>query len=133
MGDMHKINPNKKDAKKKQIKFTAYTLFGSHERLNKESFPIVSEGPIDENQDIYSIIDSLSANVYAIKYGNTHMIKTGRYGNLFNPLSIVSEPRDRGKPSYVFKEFSKEVFDYYVMFLKTKNSAWLLNAERKVF
>lgn len=130
--EIHKINPNKKTAAKKQRKFTAYTLFGSHERLNKDSFPVVEERSIEESDNVYDIIDSLPSNAYAVKCDNLYLIKTGRYGNLLNPMSSIAETKDRGKASFLFKKFNKEVFDYYVMFLKTKNPAWLLNAERKV-
>jgi hypothetical protein len=38
--------------------------------------------------------------------------------------------RHAGRPEWEFKETTKQVFDKYINFLKTKNVAWLNNAER---
>jgi hypothetical protein len=36
-----------------------------------------------------------------------------------------------GKETTLFKEVNKKAFDFYLMFLKTGNGSWILNAERE--
>ena len=62
---------------------------------------------------------------------------TERYTlSLHDALPIYSEGtarkqmRHAGRPEWQFKETTKQVFDKYINFLKTKNVAWLNNAER---
>jgi len=39
--------------------------------------------------------------------------------------------RHAGRPEWEFKETNEQVFTKYIKFLKTKNTAWLNNAERE--
>jgi hypothetical protein len=65
-----------------------------------------------------------------------YYIKTGRDGKLFNPLSLLPADTKKyivthGKSEWVYREVNKKVFDFYLNYLRTKNTSWLLNAERE--
>lgn len=103
-----------------------YTIFGQHDYLDNNQNPRTSE----------------SGNVLAksVKYEHRtkHFLKVGDHGKLYNPIGLYSEgTSDKfmskiGRKAWEFKEVSPMVFDLYVKFLKTKNTAWLRNAEREM-
>ena len=58
-------------------------------------------------------------------------------GKFFDPLSNLEEELKNyeshtGRYRYAYKSVSRECFDLYLSFLKTKNSAFLKNAERRI-
>lgn len=65
---------------------------------------------------------------YSIKYDN---------GKFVNPISIYGSKQDSTfldricKSNDRFKDVNLKVFDMYLRFLRTKNTAWLNNAERE--
>jgi len=65
-------------------------------------------------------------------------IKTGVYGKIYNPIGMFSEGTAAkflaraGKKAWDYKQVNSKVFDMYLSFLKTKNKAWLNNAEREL-
>tara|TARA_B100000959_G_scaffold280118_1_gene341400 strand:- start:895 stop:1287 length:393 start_codon:yes stop_codon:yes gene_type:complete len=67
-----------------------------------------------------------------------HYIKTGTDGLLFNPWGMFSEgtqgdyARTRGKSKWVFSEVNHTCLGLYRWFLKTRNRAYLSNAEREM-
>jgi hypothetical protein len=67
-----------------------------------------------------------------------YYIKVGLYGKVFNPIGLYSEGRANkflskvGKNEFTFTRVNQKVFDMYVNFLRTKNIAWLNNAEREL-
>ena len=103
-----------------------YTIFGKHDWLDDEGFPRINE----ETPDAYA--KSISGNSET-----KFFVKRGRYGKLYNPIGLYSEGtankqlRHAGKPEWEFKKETEKVFNFYINFLKTKNSAWLNNAERE--
>ena len=127
----HKINQGKEVQKSVEEEISThntafYTMFGKHEWVDDGGFPRMDS----ENVDTFakSITDEDKNKFFA---------KRGRYGKLFNPIGIYSEGtagkqmRHAGRHEWQFKEVSKKTFDFYIRFLKTKNSAWLHNAERE--
>ena len=103
-----------------------YTMMGDHDSLDSDKNPVASV----END-----------KVVAKKIVHTkirYFVKSGPYGKLFNPIGLYSEGRGNrfmaksGKNLWNFKEVNQKVFDLYVSFLKTKNTAWLTNAEREM-
>lgn len=103
-----------------------YTMIGDHDYLDEFKNPIAQT----END-----------KVVAKKIVNTkprYFVKSGPYGKLFNPIGLYSEGRGNrfiaksGKNLWSFKEVNNKVFDMYVSFLRTKNTAWLTNAEREM-
>ena len=103
-----------------------YTVFGKHDWLDDDGFPRLDS----EGTDTYA--KAIAGNE-RIKF----FVKRGRHGRLYNPIGLYSEGtankqlRHAGKPEWEFKETTERTFDFYINFLKTKNSAWLSNAERE--
>lgn len=106
---------------------TFYTIVGKHDKLDNENNPIIAKD---------------TGEAYAKKVilnGKTKFyIKTGAYGKVYNPIGLYSEGTaakflaKTGKPAWQFKEVNGRIFDMYVSFLRTKNLAWLNNAEREM-
>jgi hypothetical protein len=103
-----------------------YTIFGKHKLIDNEGNPILNKE---------------TADVFAKKIiGNTtkYFIKIGLYGRIYNPIGAYSEGRHTkfltktGKKEYDFKQVPQKVFDMYINFLRSKNIAWLNNAEREM-
>jgi hypothetical protein len=103
-----------------------YTMIGDHDFLDDSKNPLAK---------------SDNDKVVAKKIVNTktrYFVKSGPYGKLFNPIGLYSEGRGNrfiaksGKNLWTFKEVNNKVFSLYVSFLKTKNTAWLTNAEREM-
>ena len=129
--NFHKINEEKKvqrsvEQEISDQKTAFYTMFGKHDWVDEEGFPRMDSESVDTYAK--SIIDENK---------NKFFVKRGRYGKLFNPIGIYSEGtagkqmRHAGRPEWQFKEASQKTFDFYIRFLKTRNSAWLHNAERE--
>jgi|TARA_R100001163_G_scaffold12639_1_gene11827 hypothetical protein len=123
----HKINSEKQSGDSNTI-VDVFTIFGKHSSSDDDGYPRLPS----EEQDHH--------NAYAkrVSVGNRikYYVKRGRYGRLYNPIGLYSEGtakkqlRHAGRPEWQFKEATEQVFDKYIKFLKTKNVAWLNNAER---
>lgn len=66
------------------------------------------------------------------------LIKIDNSGKFYNPLSPVSSIKNLKLMSSIslehkFKEVNYKTFDMYISFLRSKNQAWLNNAEREDF
>jgi len=67
-----------------------------------------------------------------------YYVKISHDGKLYNPKGLFSEGSHAkflsklGKPQWRFVKVSSKVFDMYLNFLKTKNVAWLNNAQREM-
>lgn len=76
------------------------------------------------------------ARQVSIGKANRYYAKVGPTGRLFNPFGSYEEfesksrRKSRKKP-FELKEVTQRVFEFYLQFLKTKNKAWLTNAERE--
>lgn len=124
MDNLFKI---KKDAVEDTFKYTYYTVFGQHDDLDEEGNPLSKT-----DKKGYAFIKTSN------DHNDTYFIKVGLYGKIFNPIGLYSEGRENkflskiGKNEYNFTKVNKKVFDMYVNFLRTKNLAWLNNAEREL-
>lgn len=104
-----------------------YTILGDHEELDNDNNPIVS----DDN-------DKALAKKITINGKNKFYIKIGAYGRIYNPIGMFSEGKSNkfltqsGKKAWDYREVNGKVFDMYLSFLKTKNIAWLNNAQREI-
>jgi len=121
--DLFKIDQNKKIEK---ATYTYYTILGSH-------------GSIDDNDNPLAKDDkSALAYIKNINNDEQYYIKVGLYGKVFNPIGMYSEGRQNkflskvGKQEYNFTRVNQKVFNMYLNFLRTKNVAWLNNAEREL-
>ncbi len=125
---------NNKNQKDDTLSVKAYTFWGMHETEDSQGFPMLD---LQDDDDIFTI-----PNVYAAEVSKgaktTYYVKRGKYGKLYDPIGMYSEGtqknqmRHAGKPEWSLQTTSKLVFDQYTKYLKTKNSAWLNNAEREV-
>lgn len=103
-----------------------YTILGSHESLDEE------DNPIAKDKDSSLAYSRTSDN------DETYYIKVGLYGKIYNPIGLFSEGKQNkflskvGKNEYNFVKVNSKVFSMYINFLKSKNIAWLNNAEREM-
>ena len=104
-----------------------YTLMGDHDKLDEDELPI-------------SLNDSTKvlAKKTTINHSTKYFVKVGTHGKIYNPIGLFSEGNVNkflskiGKKAWEFKEVNMKVFNLYLSFLKTKNLAWLNNAEREM-
>jgi len=103
-----------------------YTMIGDHDYLDEAKNPLAN----NDNDKV------VAKRLVGTK--TRYFVKSGPHGKLFNPIGLYSEGRGNrfmaksGKNLWAFKEVNNKVFDLYVSFLKTKNTAWLTNAEREM-
>lgn len=114
-----------------------YTIFGKHDDVDQDGKPILSDLQYeDDSQLIAERRDEAYAKVVVSEDRNRYYVKQGPHGKLFNPVGLYQEgkiSRKRaGESQWKYREVNKKVFDLYTQFLKTKNTAWLTNAEREV-
>jgi hypothetical protein len=123
MSDIFEINPSKD---KNVSEYDYYTVLGKHEYLDSEKNPRVEE---QKRSLAYTKQSGTDKQYY---------IKVGLYGRIYNPIGLYSEGRSNkflskvGKAEYNFTRVNQKVFNMYVNFLRTKNVAWLNNAEREL-
>ena len=127
-----KINAEKQDNSAPDVE--VYTFKGEQDFYNKLGYPMLDleedDNPLDD-PDAYAvkIVKGRKVNYY---------IKRGKYGKLFNPIGMYSEGRKHvqmrhaGRPEWRMEPTNEKIFTYYINFLKTKNPAWLNNAEREI-
>lgn len=125
MDDIFIPNINKVSNDTKNLEL--FTLIGHHKFLDNNKNPRVDL----ENDKVYAKKITLDNN-------QKYYIKIGTYGKIYNPIGLFSEGTANkflskiGKKAWEFKEVNSKVFDMYVNFLRTKNIAWLNNAEREL-
>jgi hypothetical protein len=67
-----------------------------------------------------------------------YYIKVSNINKLYNPVNVIQEEKAYSfldnvcRPSDRFKSVNSKVFDLYLNFLSTKNTAWLYKAEREM-
>ncbi|NDB60183.1 hypothetical protein EB001_17290 [bacterium] len=104
-----------------------YCLIGNQDKFDSEKYPI-------RLKDDHLVLAKKVTSEHSTKF----YIKIGTYGKIFNPIGLYSEGKESkflskiGRKEFEFKEVSPKVFDMYLSFLKTKNIAWLNNAEREL-
>jgi len=127
----HKIDKNKETEEPKRL-VEVYTIAGKQDYFDDDGFPRLDESAEDAE-------DAPDAHAKSVTIGQRKkfFVKVGRHGRLFNPFGMYSEGtaakqmRHAGKPEWNFLESEERVFDHYIQFLKSKNPAWLHNAERE--
>ena len=104
-----------------------YTIIGKQQFFDNDKNPMIHK----EGSESFA---KKIINNNKIKY----YIKVGMYGKIYNPIGLFSEGTANkflarvGKKAWEFKEVNAKVFDMYINFLRTKNIAWLNNAEREM-
>lgn len=120
---IYSIKKNKTENTEKETE-QFYTIYGEQEYLDSQGNPRISSN--DESK------------VFAKQINNKFYIKAGINGHIFNPIGMYSEGRQQkflskvGKNEYSFQRVNEKVFSFYVSFLRTRNMAWLNNAEREM-
>lgn len=103
-----------------------YTTVECHTKFDTEGFPITD------------VEDDSCAKLTKTNNKHRYFIKIDTYGKPYNPIGMYSENQinkfssKAGKKIYTFKETNEKAFNQYLKFLKTKNLAWLRNAEREM-
>lgn len=109
-----------------QPDYQYYTILGQHDNLDTNGYPTI------DNKN------SCLAFTKTIDSDTQYFLKVGLYGKIYNPIGLYSEGRANkfmakiGKNEYNFTRVNQKVFDMYLNFLKSKNIAWLNNAEREL-
>ena len=120
----------KKKAKRTEI---VYTITGKQEYLENDQYPCIKldAEKAQESPDAFAIKITIGQRT---KY----YAKRGKYGSLYNPIGMFSEGTaskrlgHSGKFEWKFPEVGKRAFEFYRDFLRTKNIAYLHNAEREL-
>jgi hypothetical protein len=104
-----------------------YTIVGLEEFLDDNNTPRLSS----ESESAFA--KKTIRKDGSIKY----TLKLSTNGKLYNPVSMYGKEQETTflnrvcRSNNKFVEVNQKVFDWYVQFLKTKNTAWLNNAERE--
>lgn len=130
--DIHIINKKKSKKTPKRTE-VIYTVAGEEDYLEDDQYPCLT---------IDSDTAKESANAHAMKITvgerTKYYAKRGKHGRLFNPVGMFSEGmggrrlRHAGTFEWKFIEVGERVFRFYRNFLRTKNIAYLHNAEREL-
>lgn len=120
---------NQKKQNNSDVTEEYFTSTGCQDFYDKNGYPRLKK--YDESKT-YAKISTRSNNT--LKF----MIKVDQSNKFYNPFSAYDETSTSStflstisRKSKLFKEVSKVVFDLYLKFLVSKNSGWLLNAERE--
>jgi len=129
MSDIFSIKQN--EDLEKQIEY--YTLKGMQDYLDERDMPRVKE---DNGKVLAKKICYYDTDNNLVKQKTRYQIKIGAYGRIYNPIGLYSEGRSNkyssktGKDEWRMKEVNENIFNLYLSFLKTKNNAHLIIAER---
>lgn len=110
---------------KEQIITNHYTILGDHDYIENEK-PRTN----DESKAL--------AKTITVNNRTRYFVKTGAYGKLYNPLGMFNGGKEIkflskiGKNTFDFKEVNMRIFDLYVEFLRSRNIAWINNAQREL-
>ncbi len=112
---------------KPEINEEYYTLIGMEDFLDTNRLPR------QKNANDNTFAKKITRDDGSIRYS----IKLNTNGKLHNPIAIYQDNKNQTfldricRSSDKFRNVSYKVFDLYTNFLKTKNIAWLNNAERE--
>jgi len=130
--ETHVINKKKSTQKSKRSEII-YTITGKQDYLDDDIYPCVKmdSKKAQESIDAYAMKITIGAR---IKY----YAKRGKHGRLYNPIGMFSEGTVKkrlghaGRLEWRFVEIGERAFQFYRDFLRTKNIAYLHNAEREL-
>lgn len=105
-----------------------YCLSGNEDTLDSDGFPVVKK---DSKLVLAKKINQTDSQ-------SQYYIKISNQNKLFNPLEGGLEDKSYSiidnvcRPSDKFKSVNPNVFNLYLNFLSSKNTAWLNKAEREM-
>jgi len=104
-----------------------YTMIGNEDFLDDDNNPRLNK---DNDK-------TLAKKLFTDQNKPRYLIKINTDGKFHDPFNLHSKPKlqsnflDRTCKEPKFKSVTNKVFEMYVKFLKTKNLAWLYNANRE--
>jgi len=128
----HIIHHDKTDPPAERIE-NIYTITGKQDYIDSDKYPCL-------NMDSETAQESANAYAIEITIGKhtKYYVKRGKYGRIFNPIGMFMEGMatkrlgHAGRLEWKFQEISERAFNFYKDFLKTRNVAYLNNAEREL-
>jgi hypothetical protein len=119
---------NRTNTKKVETREEFFTVLGNEDFLDDNSNPRITE---ENNNKVYAkrILRDDGSYRYSIRLATS--------GKLYNPLSIYDNKENKkfletiSRNQNAFREVNYTSFHLYLRFLKTKNVAYLNNAERE--
>lgn len=118
---------------------TIFTMFGRHHELDPSGYPLLYDVRYEDGQvDVAEESADAYAKMTHTSNRTKYYIKAGAGGHFYNPIGMYegagrSSNRTRlGRAEWNFVEVHKRCFQFYIDFLRTKNKAYLSNAEREV-
>ena len=118
-----------------------YTMHGTGDFVDEDGFSILRDKKSRNNFNEKTVIKAEQRpNAFAKKVTingkSRFFVKQGRNGKFFNPLALIPSDskqyiRTHGKDEWNYYEVNNKVFKMYLNYLKTKNNAWLVSAERE--
>ena len=117
---------------------TAYTVTGKEDYVDGGGYPVVEIA--NDMLPLAEIEERTDAYAARVIVGTTtkHYIKKGKHGRLFNPIGLYSEGQAKkrmnhaAKMEWTLQSVTPKTFKFYLDFLRTKNEAYLNNAEREI-
>jgi hypothetical protein len=103
-----------------------YTILGQQEFIDDDKLPRTNS----ENKAL--------AKLSVVNGETKYFAKVNTYGKLFNPMGMFSEGKSQkflsriGRNEYNFKRVTLRTFELYTSFLKSRNIAWINQAEREM-
>lgn len=107
-----------------------FTLYGNHDFIDDNGNPRANQ-----NNTKHILAKQINSDNKNQTY---YYIKVGAHGRIFNPIGMYSEGKQQkflskiGKNEFEFEKVNQKTFELYLNFLRTKNIAWLNNAEREM-
>ena len=107
----------------------SFTISGKNDATSVEGYPIIT----NEASDF-----AFAKKIVGVQK-TRYFVKMNSSGKILNPIGLYSESthnkqlRHTGAAEWQYAEVNEKVFTNYLNFLKSRNNAWLLNAEREIF
>lgn len=125
--DIHVINEGIPSDTNTRV-ISCFTIKGKEQFIDENGFPRTH---FENNANTHA---KLVINGDSIR----HLIKFSSTGRIFNPFGLydetqrIRESRHAARPNWKWRQVSAAVFSFYIEFLKTRNTSFLVNAERGI-
>lgn len=121
---------NQKNTNQTELNNEFYSFIGDEDFLDENNNPRIES---ETNKKI------IAKKIYKSDGRIKFLVKIDNSGRFFNPRSPVSSIKNTKLLQTIslsqdkFKEISSKAFTLYLNFLRSRNEAWLSNAEREDF
>ena len=115
-------------------RFICYTVLGLQDYFDENDNPVVGSSiDLDARENNNTFAMKAKVDSRTLFY-----VRRSRDGRFYDPFSIdggshTKQTAHTQERVFEFHRVNKEAFKFYLDFLKTKNKAYLRNAERKTF